>query len=76
MVNDRVTGGRIWVAVVAACALMAAPAQAQETEFQVVGAVADSAGGPLRNAMVVALTRSDSTLVKFALSDGEGKSVV
>ena len=57
-------------AVVALLA-MAAPARAQE-EYEVRGVVADSAGTGLRNAMVVALTRADSVLAKYNLSNGEG----
>ena len=48
-------------------------AEAQEPpEFRVRGVVADSAGTPLRNAMVVALTRPDSVLTAYALSSPEG----
>ncbi len=65
--------GRVWLTVLATSVLMVAPVRAQEPEFQVLGTVADSVGAPLQNAMVVALTRSDSTLVKFALTNGDGR---
>ncbi len=63
---------------VAACALMlmglllADPAQAQDSRFDVSGVVADSLGGGVQGAMVVALTRADSTLTKFATTGGDG----
>ncbi len=58
----------------ALCLLLAAPVAAQEEnrEYQVEGVVADSAGAVLQNAMVVALTRPDSVLAKYALSRGDG----
>ena len=62
----------------AACAvtisgiLLPGPAQAQELQFDVSGVVADSAGTALRGAMVVALTRPDSMLTKFATTNSSG----
>ena len=52
--------------------LAARTAQAQE-EFDVVGIVADSSGVVLNGAMIVALTRPDSVLAKFSLSNGSGE---
>ena len=63
-----------WGAVLALGA-MAAPLQAQE-EYEVRGMVTDSAGMPLRNAMVVALTQADSVLTKYDLTNGDGHFVV
>ncbi|MCH7564468.1 MAG: TonB-dependent receptor [Gemmatimonadetes bacterium] len=51
--------------------LVAGSAQAQD-RFDVVGIVADSSGVALNGAMIVALTRPDSVLAKFSLSDGSG----
>ena len=53
-------------------------AQAQERagqaapEFDVSGTVVDTAGVGLANAMVVALSREDSVLVKYSLTNGDG----
>ncbi len=63
-----------WSAVLALGAV-AAPLQAQE-EYEVSGQVTDSAGMPLRNAMVVALTQADSVLTEYALTNGEGRFVI
>lgn len=63
-----------WIAVLALGA-MAGPLRAQE-EYDVRGVVTDSAGMPLRNAMVVALTRPDSVLTKYDLTNGEGRFVI
>ena len=62
-------------------ALMAAaawsPLAAQDDpQFEVRGSVADSAGTGLGNAMVVALTRPDSTLARFALTNGDGRFTI
>ncbi len=58
-------------------AVVAAPAGAQQTgDYEVRGVVADSAGAGLRNAMVVALTRADSVLTRYALSSGDGSFVI
>ena len=51
------------------------PLQAQE-EYEVTGQVTDSAGMPLRNAMVVALTQADSVLTEYALTNGDGRFVI
>jgi len=53
----------------------AAPLHAQE-EYEVRGLVTDSAGTPLGNAMVVALTRTDSLLTKYGLTGGDGRFAV
>ena len=53
-------------------ALLAQPAQAQTTQFDVIGVVTDSAGAGLGGAMVVALTSPDSILTKYATTNGEG----
>ncbi len=53
--------------------LVAAPARAQERQYDVSGVVADSAGTVLRGAMVVALTRPDSVLTTFATTSGDGE---
>ena len=69
------TGLRPCLLVAIACAAtflgMAAPAHAQQ-EYEARGAVADTSGTGLPNAMVVALTREDSTLVKYTLSNRDG----
>ena len=57
---------------VVALAVAVTPVQAQE-EYEVRGVVTDSAGMPLGNAMVVALTLPDSVLTKYSLTDGEGR---
>ena len=61
--------------VVLACAAaflgMAAPTHAQQ-QYEARGAVADTSGTGLPNAMVVALAREDSTLVKYTLSNRDG----
>ncbi len=59
----------------AAIVMMGAPLQAQE-KYEVRGLVTDSAGTPLNNAMVVALTRPDSVLTKFGLTGGDGRFTV
>ncbi len=51
------------------------PAQAQQ-QYEVKGTVADSAGKALPNAMVVALAREDSVLVKFSLTNGDGNFTI
>ncbi len=58
----------------AACHIAAIPLSAQEEagEYAVRGIVADSAGMGLQSAMVVALTRPDSVLARYALSRGDG----
>ena len=58
-----------------AMAMIGAPLQAQE-KHEVRGLVTDSAGTPLNNAMVVALTRPDSVLTKFGLTGGDGRFAV
>ena len=47
-------------------------ATAQSQRFKISGVVADSTGAPLTSATVVALTRADSVLTRFATSDREG----
>ena len=70
--------GLTWAPVLAAAVLAAMPAAgaAQERatgeEYEVRGTVADSAGGGLANAMVVALSREDSVLVKYSLTNRDG----
>ena len=63
------------LACAAACLAIAAPARAQQ-EHDVRGSVADSAGATLQNAMVVALSREDSVLVKYALTNSGGNFVL
>jgi hypothetical protein len=63
------------LACAAACLAIAAPARAQQ-EYDVRGSVADSAGATLQNAMVVALSREDSVLVKYALTNSGGNFVI
>lgn len=53
----------------------ASPLAAQES-FEIRGTVADSDGAGLENAMVVALTRPDSVLARYALTSGDGRFVV
>ena len=71
------SGGRLLAALGCAAALLAfaPPAQAQQ-EYEVKGAVADSAGKGLPNAMVVALAREDSVLVKFSTTNGDGNFTI
>jgi hypothetical protein len=52
--------------------LPASPAKAQDRQFDVRGVVNGSDGAGLQGAMVVALTRADSILTKYALSSGQG----
>lgn len=61
--------------ILAVAAWGAAPAHAQ-ARHAVQGTVVDSAGQGITNAMVVALTRADSVLVRYALSDGEGRFAI
>ena len=66
-------GACAWaVALALGATVVPAAVQAQE-EYEVRGLVSDSAGIPLDNAMVVALTRTDSVLTKYGLTDGEGR---
>lgn len=51
---------------------VAEPAASQD-RFDVTGIVADSSREALNGAMIVALTRPDSVLAKFSLSDGGGR---
>ncbi len=53
-------------------ALSAASSHAQTRRFDVLGVVVDSAGVGLPGATVVALTRVDSVLTKFASTGGNG----
>jgi hypothetical protein len=64
--------GAAGVAVVIIGVLAVNPASAQTGQFDVSGTVADSTGIRLQRAMVVALTRPDSVLTKFATTDGNG----
>ena len=72
-----VLSSRSRIRALAACALtllgvlLVQPAQAQE-QFDVSGVVADSLGGGLQGAMVVALSLPDSILTKYALTGGSG----
>ena len=59
------------LACAAALLAVATPARAQQ-EYEVRGTVADSAGQAMESAMVVALAREDSVLVKYALSNRDG----
>ena len=63
------------LACTAAIAALATPVRAQR-DFEVRGTVADSAGRAVENAMVVALTRADSMLVKFALTNRDGHFII
>lgn len=64
----------VFLAVAAVFHVMAIPSASQEAgrEYEVQGVVSDSAGTGLQNAMVVALTRPDSVLARYALSRGDG----
>ncbi|MFQ5571806.1 MAG: carboxypeptidase regulatory-like domain-containing protein [Rhodothermales bacterium] len=53
-------------------ALLIDPVQAQTSRFDITGVVADSAGTGLAGATVVALTRADSLLTKFATTNRNG----
>jgi hypothetical protein len=64
--------GLLACAVIVCGILLTDPARAQEGQFDVSGVVADSAGTGLRGAMVVALTRADSVLTKFATTNSTG----
>ena len=70
---------RRWALGLAAALLTSVPAaQSQERagqatlEFEVQGTVVDTAGAGLANAMVVALSREDSVLVKYSHTNGDG----
>ncbi len=70
-------GRTLVLAALALIPVLAAPAGAQQTgDYEVRGMVADSAGAGLRNAMVVALTRADSVLTRYALTSGDGSFVI
>ena len=69
--------------VLASALLVAAPAaQSQERAgqtpeaFDVQGSVVDTAGAPLPNAMVVALSRADTVLVKYTLPNRDGNFTI
>ncbi len=51
-------------------------ATAQVQRFEISGVVTDSTGAPLTSATVVALTREDSVLTRFATSDREGAFIL
>ncbi|MCH7530649.1 MAG: TonB-dependent receptor [Gemmatimonadetes bacterium] len=63
--------GLVAVATVGLLFMVAPSAGAQET-YDVRGIVADSTGGGIDGAMVVALALPDSLLIKFSLSNGNG----
>ena len=66
------------LALVVTAALMSAGApsvQAQD-DYKVRGVIADSLGTGLQSAMVVALTRPDSVLTRYALSSGDGSFTI
>ena len=63
-----------WSAALA-LGMMAAPLRAQE-QYKVQGLVTDSAGTPLANAMVVALTRTDSVLARYDVTERNGRFAV
>ena len=67
-----------FLALAVACHVAAIPAGAQEEsrEYEVRGVVADSVGTGLQNAMVVALTRPDSVLARYALSSRDGSFAI
>ena len=52
--------------------LMTAPSAGAQETYNVRGIVADSAGGGIDGAMIVALALPDSLLTKFSLSNGNG----
>ncbi len=70
----------IFLAASAAAAwhAVAVPLSAQDEvgEYEVRGVVSDSLGTGLQNAMVVALTRPDSVLARYALSSDDGSFVI
>ena len=63
--------GLVAVATVGLFLVAASSAAAQQT-YEVRGIVAESTGGAVNGAMVVALALPDSVLTKFSLSDGDG----
>ncbi len=65
----RVVGATATVVV----ALMGHPAIAAAQQFDVKGIVVDSAHAAVANAMVVALTRTDSVIATFATSSASGR---
>ena len=67
-----------FLALAVACHVAAIPVSAQEEsrEYEVRGVVADSVGTGLQNAMVVALTRPDSVLARYALSSRDGSFAI
>ena len=74
-----ITNLRFVVRGIAICAivlfsfLFADLASAQTSRFNVTGVVVDSVGGSLQGATIVALTRADSILTKFATTNGKGE---
>lgn len=52
------------------------PASAQAQKYDVKGIVVDSLHAPVSQAMVVALTRADSTIATFATTAGSGRYVL
>lgn len=71
---SRGFGMLAWSAALA-LGMMAAPLRAQE-QYKVQGLVTDSAGTPLANAMVVALTRTDSVLARYDVTERNGRFAV
>ena len=53
--------------------LAAGPVSAQTSRFNVTGVVADTSGSGMSQATIVALTRADSVLSKFATSGPDGQ---
>ena len=60
----------------AAALLATATAARAQQEYEVRGTVADSAGQAIENAMVVALARVDSVLVKYGLTGQDGSFAI
>ena len=71
--TGRGAWARLVPVVVCAAAIFATAAAARAQQgYEVRGTVADSAGQVMENAMVVALTRADSVLVKYSLTNRDG----
>lgn len=73
--HGRGFGSLALLALVSLLAVGAGAAEAQD-RHGARGTVVDSAGQGITNAMVVALSRADSVLIAYALSDGDGRFLV
>ena len=68
--------GALAAASAASALLLGGASSLAAQEYEVRGTVADSVGAGVENAMVVALTRPDSVLVRYSLTSDEGRFAV